>query len=278
MARSNITPLILLGLPLAFFAAFFLAPMCVVAVSSLSDPKGTFTIANYMRILLDQYHWDILAVTFKLALATTLICDVLGYPLAYYLVRGVPSRTWRRLCVILLVLPLFTSNIVRSFGWIVLLGRRGLVNDWLMGSGLTHSPVRLLGTETGILIGLVYIHLPFVVLAVGNALGRLDRSLEDAATDLGAGRATTFWTVTFPLCLPGFIAGTITVFALTVGAYVTPALLGGGRITMFSMLIFQQYSSVFDFNYGGALSATLLILPLIMVSAANWLGSTRRTT
>lgn len=276
MKRSILPVALLLGAPCVFFLAFFLAPMFVVALSSFTGADGGMSLANYERILLDRYHWDVLILTFRLALLTTVLCTLLGYPLAYYLVRNVGSRMLRRAFVILLILPLFTSNIVRSFGWIVLLGRKGLVNDSLLTSGLIDTPIRLLGTEAGILIGLVYIHLPFIVLTVGNAIGKLDRSLENAARDLGAGKAAAFWTVTFPLCLPGLLAGAIMVFTLSVSAYVTPALLGSGRITMFSMLIFQQYSSVFDFHYGGALSCTLLVLTLFMVAAANRIGAIRR--
>ena len=173
------------------------------------------------------------------------------------------------------MLPLFTSNIVRSFGWMVLLGRRGLVNESLAGLGLIDSPFRFLGTEAGVIIGLVYINMPFIVIAVGNALAKIDRSYTDASSDLGASRFTSFWTITFPLSLPGLTAGALLVFALSVGAYVTPAVLGGGQVTMFSMLIFQQYTSVFDFNYGGALSITLLLLTLAMVSLSGIVGKPR---
>ncbi|MBN8941025.1 MAG: ABC transporter permease [Rhizobiales bacterium] len=263
---------LLAGLPALFFVAFFLAPMTVVAIASVTNATGEPTAVNYLRILLDRYHWDVLWVTFRIGALTTIACVLIGYPLAWYLVRIVKWRLWRRACVILLVVPLFTSNIVRSFGWMVLLGRNGLVNDGLVASGLIERPMRFIGTELGILIGLVYILLPFVVLAVGNALAKVDPSLEQASADLGATPAGTFWTVTFPLSLPGLMAGGVMVFMLAVSAYVTPALLSGGRITVFSMLIFQQYSSVFDFNYGGALSITMLALTLILVTLAGRIG------
>src|ERR1700678_2610006 len=112
--------LALLGPSIAFFTAFFVVPAAVITVASFTDPSGAFTLAQYVRILLDSYHWDILLVTFRLGLLTTIICALLGCPLAYYLVRIVRWRTWRRLCVIVLVVPLFTSNIVRSFGWMVM--------------------------------------------------------------------------------------------------------------------------------------------------------------
>jgi putative spermidine/putrescine transport system permease protein len=266
---------VLAGPPILFFAAFFAAPMVVVLVASVTDAKGGPTAANYARILLDQYHWEVLWVTFRIGLLTTIASVAIGYPLAWYLVRIVRWRPWRRTCVILLVIPLFTSNIVRSFGWMVLLGRNGLVNDGLVASGLVERPLRFLGTELGILIGLVYILLPFIVLAVGNALAKIDPSLEQASADLGARPAATFWTVTFPLSLPGLTAGAVMVFMLAVSAYVTPALLSGGRITVFSMLIFQQYSSVFDFHYGGALGITMLALTLILVAIAGRIGDAK---
>jgi len=271
---SRYTPLWLLGVPLLFFAAFFLAPLSVVAVASLTQaaPAGGLTFAHYAHILADRYHWDVIAVTFRIGLGTTAICILLGYPLAWYLVRIVQWPLWRRVCVIVLVVPLFTSNIVRSFGWMVMLGRNGMVNDALMGVGLIERPMRFLGTELGILIGMVYVLLPFVVLAVGNALARVDPACEQASSDLGASPAATFMHVTFPLTLPGVVAGAIMVFTLAVSAYVTPALLSGGRISVLSMLIFQQYSSVFDFHYGGALSIVLLVFTLIMVALAGRIG------
>lgn len=200
---------------------------------------------------------------------------MLGYPLAWYLVRVVRWQAWRRLCVILLVVPMFTSNIVRSFGWMVLLGRNGLVNQALTASGLAERPVRFLGTELGILIGMVYVLLPFVVLAAGNALARVDPACEQASADLGASPAATFRHITLPLTMPGVVAGGIMVFTLAVSAYVTPALLSGGRITVLSMLIFQQYSATFDFNYGGALSIVLLVFTLAMVAVASRIGEPR---
>lgn len=276
MSRTLRPVLLLCALPGAFFVAFFLAPMVVVLIASLTTPAGQPTFAHYVRILADAYHWDVLWVTFRIGAMTTLSCVLIGYPLAWYLVRIVQWRPWRRFCVILLVVPLFTSNIVRSFGWMVLLGRNGLVNDGLIGLGLIERPMRFLGTELGILIGLVYILLPFIVLAVGNALAKVDPALEHASADLGATPAATFRTIIFPLSLPGLMSGAVMVFMLAVSAYVTPALLSGGRITVFSMLIFQQYSSVFDFNYGGALSITMLVLTLALVAIAGRLSEPRR--
>lgn len=270
----NATVLLLVA-PLVFFVAFFLAPLAVVLIASVTSETSSLTVENYIRILADHYHWDVIAVTFRISGLTTLVCLLIGFPLAWYLVRIVRWQAWRRACVIMLVVPLFTSNIVRSFGWMVLLGRNGLVNDALTGSGLVDKPVRFLGTELGILIGMVYVLLPFVVLAVGNALARVDQGLEQASADLGASPSKTFWLVTFPLTLPGVMSGAVMVFTLAVSAYVTPALLSGGKVSVLSMLIFQQYSSVFDFHYGGALSVVLLAMTLVLVALASRIGKVR---
>jgi putative spermidine/putrescine transport system permease protein len=277
MTHRKLTPVLLLFVAVSFFMAFFIAPLAVVLLASFTQnaDANAFTFSHYIQILADRYHWDVIRVTFRIAFLTTIISLILGYPLAWYLVRIVQWRSWRRVCVILLVIPLFTSNIVRSFGWIILLGRNGLINQTLVSSGLMDRPLRLLGTETGILIGLVYILLPFVVLATGNALAKVDAHLEQASKDLGGSSFATFLHVTLPLTLPGVISGSIIVFSLAVSAYVTPALLSGGRITVLSMLIFQQYSSVFDFNYGGALSIVLLVMTLCMIGLAARMGETR---
>jgi putative spermidine/putrescine transport system permease protein len=276
MMLARQIPWLLLAAPLLFFSAFFLAPLVLVLMASLTGSNGDVSFASYARVLFDSYHWDILWLTLRIAVVTTVVTVLLGYPLAYYLVRMVGVSWLRRCCVVLLIIPLFTSNIVRSFGWIVLLGRSGLVNETLVGAGLIERPIRFLGTELGIIIGLVYILLPFIVLMVGNALATIDSRLEDAAADLGATPAETFRTITWPLSIPGLTSGAVIVFTLAVSAYVTPALLSSGRVTVFSTLIYQQYSSVFDFHYGGALSMTLLIATLALIWIALSLDPSRR--
>jgi putative spermidine/putrescine transport system permease protein len=253
MRISRAWTLILLGPPLAFIIAFFIVPFLVLAASSVHAEDGAFTLANYGKALLDFYYWN------------TLIALLIGYPLAYYMTRVLRSRVLRRLLYIIVVTPLFTSNIVRAFGWIIMLGRRGIVNETLIGLGLIERPLALLFTQTSIVIGLSYIMTPFMVLTVASVLQNVDRSLEEAAQDLGAGRLATFMTVTLPLSLPGIIAGSLIVFTLSVSAYVTPSIMSGGKSVVMSMLIFQQYTSVFDFNFGATLAVTLLITTIALV-------------
>ncbi len=210
-----------------------------------------------------------LLTTVRIGVVTTLLCSLLGYALGYYLIRIMRLATLRRVLVILTVLPLFTSNVIRSFAWMVLLGRGGVVNETLLTAGLVERPVKFLGSETGIIIGLSYILLPIVILNIANALAPIDPALEEAAADLGAKPAATFWLVTFPLTLPSLIASAMTVFALSISAYVTPAILSGGKITVFSMLIFQQYGATLDFPFGAALAVLLLMTATVITITAR---------
>jgi len=267
MPISRRWTLVLLGPPLIFLLAFFVVPFFVVVISSLHNQQGDWTLANYAKAISDLYYWDTLILTFKLSLYVTLICLVIGYPLAYYMIYSLKSRLARRFFYIVVVTPLFTSNIVRSFGWMVLLGRRGMVNDALVGIGIIERPLALMFNETSIIIGLSYIMTPFMVLTVSGVLQNIDRSLEEAAQDLGAGRFMTFLKVTLPLSMPGVVAGSLIVFTLSVSAYVTPSIMSGGKKIVMSMLIFQQYGSVFDFNFGATLAVTLLVTTMLLVGA-----------
>ena len=255
----------LLGIPIAFVLAFFVVPFGVVLLDSFRTKEGMWTLEHYAKVMGEFYYWEVLLLTFKLSLYVTLATFLIGYPLAYYIVRHVKSRLIRSLLYIVVVTPLFTSNIVRAFGWMVLLGRRGLVNDVLIATGAIGSPLPLLYGQTSIVIGLTYIMAPFMVLTVASVLQNIDRSLDDAARDLGAGAWTTFWRVTFPLSLPGVVAGSLIVFTLSVSAYVTPSILSGGRQNVTSMLIFQQYGAILNFQFGAALSVVLLVTALILV-------------
>lgn len=257
----------LLGLPIAFVLAFFVVPFGVVLLDSFRTKVGTWTLEHYAKVMGELYYWEVLLLTFKLSLYVTVATFLIGYPLAYYIVRHVKSRLMRSLLYIVVVTPLFTSNIVRAFGWMMLLGRRGLVNDVLISTGAIERPLSLLYGQTSIVIGLTYIMAPFMVLTVASVLQNIDRSLDDAARDLGAGAWTTFWRVTFPLSLPGVIAGSLIVFTLSVSAYVTPSILSGGRQNVTSMLIFQQYGAILNFQFGAALSVVLLVTTLILIGA-----------
>ncbi|GHC63667.1 ABC transporter permease [Limoniibacter endophyticus] len=257
---------ILIALPLAFMAAFFLVPFLVTAVTSLQNSEGAWTLDHYRKIVADGYYPGILFTTFKLSLISTIISFLVGYPIAYYIVFYVKSRGMRRLCYLLVIMPLFTSNIVRSFGWLILLGRQGLVNDLLVGTGVLARPMPLLFNELAVVIGLTYILVPFMVLTVSSVLQTIDRSLFEASLDLGSTRISTFFHITLPLSLPGVIAGSLIVFTLAVSAYVVPAIMSGGRVAVFAMPIFDNYATLFNYNFGAALAIALLVVTLLLIA------------
>jgi len=251
--------------PIAFFALFFVGPFGVLIGESFMRPGGGVTLANYASVLSDAYYWRALLNTLLISLWVTLVCFVLGYPLAYFIVFHVRRAWLRRLIYVLLMTPLFTSNIVRAFGWIVILGRRGIVNTSLLAVGLIDTPLDILYSKLSIIIGLAYILLPVMVLSVCSVLQTVDRSLVEAARDLGARPSRAFLAVTFPLSLPGVIAGSIIVFALSVSAYVIPSILSGGREMVTPILIFQQYTATFRPDIGATLSIVLLAVTLLLI-------------
>ena len=259
----------LLGPALLVVGLFLVPPVLGIALGSLLQHKQTLgapNVENYTRFLADPYYLRTLLFTLKVSFVTTLCALLLGYVIAFHLVRSIRSPALRRLAYLIVVAPLFTSSIVRSFGWMVSLGNNGLVNRALLDLGLVEHPVRLIFNETGIIIGLTHVLLPFMVLSVASVLQNIDHTLEEAAMDLGATRLVTFLTVTLPLSLPGVVAGSLIVFTLAMSAYVTPAVLSGGRLKVVPMLIYEQYVSVFDWGFGAAMAIILLGLTLAITA------------
>jgi putative spermidine/putrescine transport system permease protein len=253
--------------PAAFFALFFVAPFSLLVGESFTRPGEGLTLANYTSVLGDTYYWKALFNTLLISFWVTVVCFMSGYPLAYHTIFHVHSAWTRRLIYLLLVTPLFTSNIVRAFGWIVILGRRGIVNSSLLAIGLIDVPLDILYSKFSIVVGLSYILLPVMVLSVCSVLQGVDRTLIEAARDLGARPSRAFLAVTLPLSLPGIVAGSIIVFALSASAYVIPSILSGGREMVTPILIFQQYSATFRPDIGATLSVVLLAVTLSMVGA-----------
>lgn len=266
MRIRNVWAAILIALPLAFMAVFFLVPFLVTLHASFQTAEGAWTLQHYRKIVADSYYPGIMFTTFKLSLIATVASFLIGYPIAYFIVNMVKTRSARRLCYVLVIMPLFTSNIVRSFGWLILLGRQGLVNKTLVGLGIVDRPISILFNETAIVIGLAYILVPFMVMTISSVLQTIDRSLVEASLDLGSSRLSTFFHVTLPLSLPGVIAGSLIVFTLAVSAYVVPAIMSGGRVVVMAMPIFDNYASLFDFNFGAALAVGLLVVTLILIA------------
>ena len=221
------------------------------------------TFDNYLRIF-DLYYVRLFGRTLRLGLITTAVCVVLGYPLAYCLARARPRR--QAVGLFLLIMPLMVSAVIRIFGWIVILCRKGLVNQALVVLGL--EPVKLLYSETAVVIGLVNIFVPFMVLPIMASIERISPSLEEAAQNLGADWYRMFRRVILPLSLPGLISGCLLVYRLSISAFVTPALMGNSRERMAGQQIYDEV--LVSFNWPGASS---LSLTLVLVTAALMFGA-----
>jgi putative spermidine/putrescine transport system permease protein len=266
MRINRLQAAILLGIPTLFLLIFFIYPFALVVASSLHANSNALTIGQYVHFLSNTYYLHVLLTTTVVTIWVTLITLPFGYCLAYYLVFCVSSPIVRRLIYVFLLTPLFITGIVRTFGWVIILGHNGLLNDVLVDIGMITTPLLILNSKTAVVIGMSYVLMPFMVLTVGSVLQGIDIALLEAARDLGANPLTTFVKVTLPLSIPGVIAGSLIVFSLSMSAYVTPSIMSGGRFNLMPMLIFQQYMVNFDFHFGGALSILLLTFTLALMA------------
>ena len=193
---------------------------------------------------------------------------MIGYPLAHWLAR-IRSRTGYGILLILVIAPMLTGIVVRTFAWMTILSDTGVINATLIGLGLIRTPIKLMYNEFGTTVALVHIYVPFMVLTLAGVIGRIDVRLEEAARSLGAGALRTFLEVTLPLSLPGIVAGSLLVFALAISAYVTPYLVGGGEVLTLPMLIYQQIAATFNSAFAGALGMMLLVVSILIVVVYN---------
>lgn len=233
---------------------------------SFVDASGEFSLENYQRMIDSKAYGRILRTTFEVSLLTTGICILIGYPLAYFLAQ-LPARA-ANLCLITVLLPFWTSLLVRTYAWLVLLQRQGLINEWAIGLGLWDEPLKLVHNMTGTLIGMVHIMLPFLVLPLYGSMKAIDRDYLRASANLGASPARAFWTVFVPLSLPGLFAGALIVFVLCLGFFVTPAVLGGGRVIMVSMKIASNIELFVNWGAASALGVVLLALTFLILGLA----------
>jgi putative spermidine/putrescine transport system permease protein len=269
MNRSD-TKLIL---PLAaIFAIFFVAPLAVLLALSLHDDVGmrTWTLGNYGKFFTDPFNWSILADTLLLGLKATLLCLVFGYPVAWLCHRA--GARWQSVLLFLVILPILTSVVVRTFSWIVILGRQGVLNQILLGLGVITEPLRLLYTETGVVIVLAQVQMPLMVLPILTVLSKIDASLADASRSLGAGEWRTLWRITLPLSLPGVIAGCILTYAASITAFVTQTLIGGARLIYMPLNIYQQAIGANNWPFAAALSIIFMIAVMAAVAVFGAIG------
>jgi len=233
---------------------------------SLFDDDGQFGLANYRRLMEQPSYGRILLATFEISALTTAICAVLGYLLAYLLAQLSPRSAG--VLMIGVLMPFWTSILVRTYAWLVLLQRDGLINAWGMQLGLWRQPLALAYNLTGTVIGLVHIMLPFLVLPLYGSMRAIDRDCLKAAASLGANPVAAFWRVYFPLSQPGLFAGAVIVFILSLGAFVTPAVLGGGKVIMAANAVASDVELFFDWGPASALGVVLLVLTALLLGVA----------
>ena len=242
------------------------APMAMLFRISLNEYSPTqlmieaLSPQNYLRALADPYYQQVMGTTMTVAFSCTLLCLVIGFPAAYWLARMDSRR--KSLAVILTVFPLLVGNVVRSAGWMALLGRDGAINATLRGLGLITEPLTLLYTQGAVVVGIVAVVAPYMILTLSAVIEGIPRNIEEAAANLGAGPLTAFRRVVLPLALPGVVAGSVLVFILCMNAYATPVLLGGPQFKMMAPAVYDQFVKGTNWPFGAALAFLLLLVTL----------------
>ena len=263
----------LVGPATIYVALCLLIPIAILFRYSLNDvgPYRTMipalTAASYVKFFTDPYYLAVLWRTLRVAVLTTSLCLLLGFPLAYVLART--QSRFKNVLIVLVVLPLFVGNAVRAAGWMTLFGPKGFLNVTLGWLGLIDVPLEIMFTETAVVVGICAVNLPFMVLTLQSVIEGIERAVEEAAFSLGAGPVRMFRRVLLPLALPGILAGTILTFILGMNAYATPVLLGGPKFQMMGPLVYGQFAQQNNWPFGGAISFVLMTATLILTAAAN---------
>ncbi|MFC3612206.1 ABC transporter permease subunit [Lutimaribacter marinistellae] len=271
----------LIAVPYAWLLALFLVPFVIVFKISLSDialsiPPYTPTLTdglkeflagldfeNFVFLTQDDLYWKAYLSSVRIALVATLLTLLVGYPIAYGMARA--PQEWRPTLMMLVILPFWTSFLIRVYAWMGILSNEGLLNQFLMMLGIISDPLIILNTNTAVYIGIVYTYLPFMILPIYAALERLDGSLIEAAEDLGCSRAQAFWLVTIPLSRPGIIAGCFLVFIPVIGEFVIPSLLGGSETLMIGKVLWEEFFSNRDWPVASAVAVVLLLILIIPI-------------
>jgi ABC-type spermidine/putrescine transport system permease subunit I len=261
--RENRNSLLIATPTLLFLLVLFAYPVGRLMLLSLESGS----LAHFNKALTDGLYLYVFYYTFRIALTVTALSLLLGYPVAHFLATA--SRGWATIGFSLVLLPFWTSLLVRTYAWMVLLGRNGVINRVLLDIGVISDPLRLLHNETGVLIGMVHVLMPYLVFPLYSVMIRVDRDLLTAAEGLGGTPFQIFRRVYFPLTLPGVVAGCALVFILSLGFFITPALLGGGRVIMIAVLIEQQVRELLNWGFAAALCVVLLVGTLAAYSVLN---------
>ena len=255
---------------IAWITIFLFIP-CLIVISYSFFERGVyggieynFNFDNYSRVA-EYTYLKILLNSAKIAFLSATIAVLIGYPAAYFIHLS-PSK-YQMILLFLVMLPFWSNYLIRTYAWMVLLNNQGIINTLLMNTGIITEPINILYTQSAVIIGLVYNYLPFVVLTIFSSVSKLDKSLIEASKDLGAKSFSTFFKIILPLTLPGVAAGFVFVFVLSIGNFITPDLLGGGKFLMIGNLIYDQYLSARDWPFGSSLSFVLISIMLLLLFA-----------
>ena len=264
---------LLLALPgLVLLVLAYFLPIGQMLVLSLSGPDG-LTLAHFARFLGDPFYLGILWRTVRLSLLITVLCALLGFPYAYIMARVGPRlRLWM---IVAVTLPLMTSVVVRTFGWMVLLSRNGVVSQWVRDLGWAERNFQVMHTETGIVVGMVQVLLPFMALSILGVIQRIDTRLEEAARTMGGSFMDTLRSVVLPLSMPGIVAGSLLVFTLSASSFITPSLMGGARIQVLAGSVYKSVTQTLEWPFAAAqavvlfVGVLLVLVPYVRMSAAK---------
>ena len=247
--------------------AIIMIPVGWLFYLSFIGNGGDFSLVNYQRMIEYKSYARVYLITFQVSILTTLLCVLIGFPLAYFLAQ-LPQKI-AGVLMLTVLLPFWTSLLVRTYAWLVLLQKKGLLNDFAIQIGLWETPVKLVHNMTGTLIGMAHIMLPFLILPLYGAMRRIEPEMMHAASNLGAKPIQAFWKIFFPISLPGLVAGSLIVFVLCLGFYVTPAVLGGGRVVMIATQITAILENQFNWGAASALGVVLLVTTMIILYLAG---------
>ncbi len=275
--RRRVEPVVLLAPGLLFYAVLVAVPVLLVTAymfarrGRFGGVVWEFNLDNFQRVT-DSVYLEVFRESLGLALLATLLSLLIGYPTAYAITRL--PRQWRTVALVLVVVPFWTNFLIRVYAWILLLNSQGIVNDILVGLGIVNERFTMLYTPGAVVVGLVYSYLPLMILPLYAAIEKVDTELVEASTDLGAGRVRTFLGVELPLVLPGVITGSILVFVPSLGNFVVPELLGGGKTVMVGNLIRDQFLKAQNWPFGSVLAMMVMVLLLLLFLGQAWV--TRR--
>lgn len=248
---------------------FLMLPLCSILWPTIFN--NGLSLEQYISFFQDEYYLEIFYRTLKISLIATLVCTLFGVPTAYFISRC--STKWKGLLIAISIFPLLTNSVVRSFAWINILGKNGIINNALMSLGIIEQPISMLYTEFAVLVGTIYLFLPIMIITLVGVMDNIDNDMMEAAESLGANRLTAFMKVVLPMSVPGMITGAVLVFTGSLTAYTTPQLLGGNKALVLPTLIYQRAMALNDWTGASVIAAIMIVATLIVMKGLNFVAA-----